>query len=97
MKVRLTHRGQIDMFELLRYTATELSVDAAKRLNEKLFRRFDRIGQNPQVGEKVSLPSGDLHRSVVEPYVIYYLVTDRAVEIVRILHGARDHGPLLEE
>lgn len=35
----------------------------------------------------------DLRSISVRPYIIYYRVTDDTVDILRIIHGARDVRP----
>jgi len=39
---------------------------------------------------------GDLRRMPFRAYLIFYRVTDR-VEVLRIIHGARDWAPLLDD
>lgn len=58
------------------------------------------LGDMPNKGRIVELPSGPLRRWRVqdfENYLIFYRVFDDRIEIVRVLHGARDIEAALDE
>ena len=67
---------------------------AAIRIADDLMRAARGLGRFPPRFRAV--PGTDIRRRAVGPYLIFYRVTDR-VEIVRILHGARDWLALLED
>ncbi len=60
-----------------------------------LIATFATIAEQPGIGrERLDLDRG-LRSLPVGTYVIYYRETPAPVKIVRVLHGARDIGPLL--
>lgn len=55
------------------------------------------LAREPELGQfRPELPTGRYRSFSVGRYVIYYRPTDDGVMVARVLHGARDHGPLLE-
>lgn len=61
----------------------------------KLFQQFDHLVDlmhaRPFMGPAVaSIKFIDMRKATMPPYVVYYRVTESAIEIVRILHHARE-------
>lgn len=84
-----TPRAALDVIEILERMERRSS-SAARRLEQSLRQRFELLGKVPGMGRS----RDDLHPGmksvVVDRYVIFFRVTDVAVEILRVLHGARD-------
>ena len=72
------------------------SMPAADRFIERIRERTAELANSPGVG-RPRLELGESVRSVVlGTYVIVYRPDDRGVEIIRILHGARQIDQLFE-
>lgn len=77
------------------------SVDAAMRLFDSAHRSYRQISKMPQMGTVCDIPNPrlmGLRRSYVKGfrnYVIYYIPRDDEIEIIRLLHGARDRENIL--
>ncbi len=85
---RLTEQAEADLDELWEYIAAD-NPDAADRmvdavLESRMHVRFPGMGQN-----RDDLRVG-LRCFVVSPYVVYYRPIEDTIEVLRILHGARD-------
>lgn len=69
---------------------------AARRFVGAVFGAFDRIAENPHIGPLREFDSPGLSGvrlwpvPAFERWLIFYTPTDTSVQIVRILHGARD-------
>lgn len=66
------------------------SLEAADNLLDSFIEKFDLIAENPQAGGARLDPARDLRRFPVGRYIIFYRPQPDAVEIVRVLHSARD-------
>ena len=68
----------------------ETSIERGKALVERIRRRAEILRAHPEVG-RARPELGDGIRSLIErPYVLLYRISDEDVEIVAVLHGARD-------
>jgi len=94
---RLAQRraAENDVFEQLTYLATE-SPAVAHRYAMALEHAYECIRNMPEIGFVRSYRAGDLRAVRVWPvpgfrrYLIFYRVMPALVEIVRVLHSARD-------
>ena len=92
---RLTEQAEADLDELWAYIAAN-HPDAADRMVDAVLEggrmhvRFPNIGQN----RDESRPG--LRCFVVSPYVVFYRPMEDTIEVLRILHGARDISTLIE-
>jgi len=85
-----------DLAEIRHYVAQDKPA-AANRLIAAFFQRFILLGEQPLLGAaRPEFAGGDLRVFPVGAYAIFYRVAAGNVEIARVLHGARDLGPLLE-
>ena len=66
---------------------------AADRVLDELHERFVLLSKNPEIGElQPLLADGTYRRFTYRNYVIYFRPMDGGIVLVRLLHGARDHG-----
>jgi toxin ParE1/3/4 len=86
--------AEMDLAEITDYIGLD-SPQRAERFEEELLERAQRIGRSPLAYvERPELQPG-LRSCAHGAYVIFFTVTGDSVRIERILHGARDLGPLL--
>jgi plasmid stabilization system protein ParE len=93
MRVRIAAAALRDLGAI----ETHVSLDsprAARRLVAKLFDRCETLARNPNRYPKAG--SAGLRKRPEGAYLIFYRVTSE-VEIVRILHAARDWTHLLAD
>ena len=84
-----------DLREIADYIAED-NPPAARRVVAELRRSIQRLGQTPGMGHR----RDDLSREQVRfwpvgRYLVIYRSSGRAVEIIRVLHSARDVAALL--
>jgi toxin ParE1/3/4 len=88
-KLYLTARARQDVLEIEEYIAID-SPTAAVRFTDKLEQRWLLLRDNPNMGRKRTDLMPEL-RSVSEgDYLIFYRIIDKTIEIMRIVHGARE-------
>jgi len=78
----------------------ERSFSAACRFADAVEATIQMLLRNPELGERLhSDPTGRIrYRTVLDfkHYLIFYRRADSVLEIVRVLHGARDYEPFFE-
>src|SRR5437870_2491556 len=95
LSVVRTDQAETDLAEILDYLE-ERSPQAAERLATAIDDRCSLLGQLPQMGRTREDLGPGLRSVVVERYVLFYRVTATAVEVLRILHGARDIDSIMK-
>ncbi len=92
--VRLTPRAERDLKDIWITIASD-NLAAADRLLARIADKLEHLARHPEIG--VPRPDIDVRaRMLVEGnYLVLYEVTPQAVEVVAIVHGARDLGKAL--
>jgi plasmid stabilization system protein ParE len=87
----------VELDEIWDYYAIEAqNPDAADRVIEEIFEAMHKLAQAPGMGHfRGDLAAEPLRFWRVRSYLIIYRSEKRPIEIVRILHGARDVGAIL--
>jgi toxin ParE1/3/4 len=84
------------MADVWAYIAAD-SVKHADRLAALINKQFRALARQPLMGRARPELAPSLRSFPVFRYVIFYVPLARGVEIVRVLHGARDIGSALED
>ncbi len=69
---------------------TEHSLQAAKSCRRKFTSRFELLAKFPLQSAIDPRLDGVTRMALVKPYQIFYAPTDDGVEILRVIHSARD-------
>jgi toxin ParE1/3/4 len=91
-----------DLDEQAAYLAREASLDTALRFYDAVAATFENIARTPGIGERWESAnprlSGVRVRRVegFENHLIFYRAAGSGIEIVRVLHGARDLESILD-
>ncbi|MFC6853973.1 type II toxin-antitoxin system RelE/ParE family toxin [Marivibrio halodurans] len=75
----------------------EDSPDTASRFVHDLQQRFAPLCHSPEIGPRRDSLAPGLRAHFFRSYAIYYRITDTALIIMRVLHGARDAAALFGE
>ena len=87
--VRRSRRAQDDIFDIWLYVA-DSNPSAADRILDDIERVFAMIAEYPQIGRERPEVRLGLRSFAVTPWVIFYRTAEHSVDIVRVVHGARD-------
>lgn len=91
-----TRQAEEDLIEIWTFIAQD-DMAAADRLLERIDEVCGLLVENPQLGPARPDLRPELRYMSVARYLILYRITSKAVEIVRVVHGARDLPSLLRE
>ena len=96
MRVRISRRAEMDLIEITDFIALD-NPERGDQFEDELLERAQKISLAP-LGyvERPELREG-LRSCAHGAYVIFFTVDIQGVRIERILHGARDLGPLLNQ
>ena len=95
-------RADVDVDEHALYFARS-SLNVAIRFLDRVWDSFQRIASNPDLGFADQMTTPRLGSVRVWPvrdfpnHLIYYREIDRRVEIIRVLHAARNPAPALDD
>jgi plasmid stabilization system protein ParE len=93
----LTPAARADLTEIFDYISQD-NPDAASRVVEELRTAMKRLAGMPEMGHfRRDLASEPLRFWPVYSYLIIYRPEARPLQVVRVLHGARDVRRILEE
>jgi len=99
---RVRPAADTDLDDQAAYLAREASLDIALRFYDAAAVTFEQIARMPGIGERRPTANPRLEGLRVwriqgfEKHLIFYLPAADGIEIVRVLHGARDLDCLLE-
>lgn len=84
-----------DIDEIWEFIAGD-NPDAADRMRDQLFEAFRKLARRPLMGRfRPELTSRQVRFWPVNPYLVIYDARVQPIEVVRVVHGARDLGRLL--
>jgi plasmid stabilization system protein ParE len=88
----LSPAAKSDLIEIWDYYAREAGYpDLADRMRDEIFDGIRAVAQSPGIGHfRRDLASEPLRFWRVRSYLIFYRSEVRPIQVVRILHGARD-------
>lgn len=94
-RVCYTLLAEQDLFGILEAIALDRP-SAARKLAGRIRKKCESLGRTPNLGQsRPELPGGDLRITTVGKYVVVYRVHADDLQILRIVHGAREWEKLL--
>ena len=96
-RLKVTDAAQDDLLEIWSFIIAQENLEAADTLLAAFADQFDRLLRFPEIGRDRSEIKIHLRSVPVKDYIIFYQLTNRYIEIVRVLHGARDIRRILAE
>ena len=95
MRVVLSAAAKRDLIEIGDFIARDNPVRAGTFVDELLDRCHDLADQPRAYPLVPRYEHWDIRRRVYRNYLIFYRVTEEQVEVIHVLHGARDYEALL--
>ncbi|NBX74692.1 MAG: type II toxin-antitoxin system RelE/ParE family toxin [Alphaproteobacteria bacterium] len=96
MTYRLYPQAQDDMRDVWFFLGTR-NPRAATTMMRKFFKTFQLLAAHPQLGRERYDIRAKIRSVTCFPYVVFYQISGKHVDIVRILHGARDMTGLFDQ
>jgi toxin ParE1/3/4 len=98
MRFRVARKAQLDLDEVFLHWASHAGVEIADRLMDGLEEHFALLADFPNIGGEYGELRPGTRCFPAGNYLIYYRKQRAVIEILRILHGARDqHSAFHEE
>lgn len=94
-QIRVSAAAKSDLEEIWLYIGRD-NPEIADTFVSSILSRFAKLVAWPQIGRHRKELSAGLRSSSIGRYVVFYRQISDGIEIVRVLHGARDLPPLLE-
>lgn len=88
-------RAILDLFEIWSYIAED-SVTNADRFAARIDKTFRLLARRPEIGRARPELYQDLRSFVVGKYVVFYMPVRNGIDVIRVLHGARDIDAVFE-
>jgi toxin ParE1/3/4 len=92
---RVSEGARSDLDDIWSYIAQD-NIEAVDKLIRVIIFRFPKLAEMPLIGRSREELSLGLRSFPVGRYIIFYRPLKNTIEIVRVLHGARDFPPLFE-
>ncbi len=89
LKIVRTPAAVRDLEAITDYIAAD-NLTAALAVYDEIDRLLTRIAEYPEMGEAVDHLSPGLRRLTLGNYLLFYGRADDEIELMRLLHGARD-------
>jgi toxin ParE1/3/4 len=88
-RVIRSEQAQQDLEGILDYLDAQ-GTDAADRFAVKFDQACDLYAEHPEIGASVTEYAANLRHFIVWNYAIFYRPMADGIELIRIIHGARD-------
>jgi toxin ParE1/3/4 len=88
-RLRITPRATLDLIEIWNYIADD-SLENADRFIDELYETIGQLSRHPGMGRQREELAPGLRSFPHHRHVIFYKADSNSVDIVRVLHGARD-------
>jgi toxin ParE1/3/4 len=96
-QIKLTPQAEEDIIDIWYYIAVEnKSVLNADRFMDKMDTQLVFLSDNPKIGVLKPQYMQGLYQFVFGNYLIFYFPLPNGIEVIRVLHGARDLGRLFQ-
>jgi len=97
LKIVWSPESDEDLLQIWSYLASETSVAVADEQIQKIEHACRKLSDWPLSGRSRDLIFPGIRSIMASPHLIFYRVTDEAVQIVRVLHGRRDFEAVFNE
>lgn len=94
--IRKRPRALFDLAEIWSYIAED-SVINADRLATRIDKAFTLLARRPGLGRPRPEIYPNLRSFVIHKYVVFYLPLTNGIDVIRVLHGARDIETVFED
>jgi len=98
MNYTITRQAEEDVEAIGNYIAVNWSLDRALRIVWEIRQEFRKLGETPGLGHfRDDVCDRRLKFWLIHSFLIAFRWEAQPIDIVAVIHGARDLGPILEE
>jgi toxin ParE1/3/4 len=94
-QLRISPRASEDLLDIWSYIADDSEANADGFI-DKIYETMELLARQPGLGRHREELAPGIQSFAVGRYIVFYRVVTRAIEIVRVLHGARDIENIFE-
>ena len=94
-QLRISPRATEDLIEIWSYIADDSAANADAFI-DKIYEKMEMVVRQPGSGRRRDELAQGIQSFPLGRYIIFYRVVTGAIEIVRVLHGARDIENIFE-
>ncbi len=94
-QLRISPRATEDLLDIWSYIADDSEANADGFI-DKIYETMELLARQPGLGRLRKELVPEIQSFAVGRYVVFYRVVTDAIEVVRVLHGARDIENILE-
>lgn len=96
-RYRLSERAKADLDGIWDYVGiTNDNPDAAFRQLEEIYEMLSALAATPRIGRRRDDLRSGLRAFPVGPYVILYEIAEEGIDVLAVMHGARDINGLFK-
>ena len=92
LEIHKSHRARDDLLGIWLYTAEQWGPEQADLYLDRLAAGIARLSDTPLAGADFSSVRAGYRRLAVERHRVFYVLSGKRIEIVRILHERMDMG-----
>ena len=89
-KLRFSRRADSDIVAISQYTSAEFGEEQARKYRDQLISCFTSLLEHPHLGRSADELAPGLRRIRQQAHVVFYMPSEDAVLIVRVLHQSMD-------
>lgn len=90
-KLRYSSLARRDFIAVADWSQAQWGARQTRRYLIAIEAQIQRIVENPMLGAEADLPHPSLRKITAGRHTIFYIASDREVQIVRIMHQLQDH------
>lgn len=90
MLLHISEEAAGDLEDIFDYWLDRVSIETANRLLDNIGDRLSLLARHPRAGRSCAGYGSETRCIAAGKYLIYYRITQPHVEVIRVLHGARD-------
>ena len=89
-ELRLSRKAESDLVDIAQYTVAEFGPEQARKYRDQFRACFRSLLDNPLLGRSAEEIAPGLRRIRQQAHVVFYIPSDAAILIVRVLHHSMD-------
>jgi toxin ParE1/3/4 len=92
---RLSHRARENLVEIYNFTESQFGAYHAEAYYAGLIRTFGLLADFPAIGQRADALGDGLRRFRFQAHIVFYTTRPDHIDILAVVHGARDMRPEL--